>query len=84
MLMQQCVSGEKDFSDWGERLHIYGLDLRHTPSVEIFSIYIEQNYDRLDILINNAAQTVRKPPCFCTHLRNLTPSMEMLNVKHKI
>ena len=61
-------SGEKDFSEWGERLHIYGLDLRHTPSVEIFSSYIEQNYDRLDILINNAAQTVRRPPGFYTHL----------------
>lgn len=61
-------AGEKDYSEWGERLHIYGLDLRHTPSVEIFSSYIEQNYDRLDILINNAAQTVRRPPGFYKHL----------------
>jgi NAD(P)-dependent dehydrogenase (short-subunit alcohol dehydrogenase family) len=61
-------STENDFSEWGGRLHIYGLDLRHTPSVEIFSSYIEQNYDRLDILINNAAQTVRRPPGFYTHL----------------
>jgi 3-oxoacyl-ACP reductase-like protein len=29
-------SREKDFNEWGDRLHIYGLDLRHTPSVEIF------------------------------------------------
>ncbi|MBI5593791.1 MAG: SDR family NAD(P)-dependent oxidoreductase [Deltaproteobacteria bacterium] len=61
-------AGEKDISEWGDRLHIYGLDLRHTPSVEIFSSYIEQKYDRLDILINNAAQTVRRPPGFYTHL----------------
>ena len=61
-------TGEKDFSVWGDRLHIYGLDLRHTPSVEIFSSYIEQNYERLDILINNAAQTVRRPPGFYSHL----------------
>ena len=61
-------TGEKDFSEWGDRLHIYGLDLRHTPSVEIFSSFIERNYDRLDILINNAAQTVRRPPGFYTHL----------------
>ncbi len=33
---------EKDFSEWGGRLDIYGLDLRHVPSVEIFSKYIEQ------------------------------------------
>ncbi len=61
-------SGEKDFSQWGGRLHIYGLDLRHTPSVELFTRYIEQHYDRLDILINNAAQTVRRPPGFYAHL----------------
>ncbi|MCB9757072.1 MAG: SDR family oxidoreductase [Candidatus Omnitrophica bacterium] len=59
---------EKDFSDWKDRLHIYGLDLRHTPSVELFCRYVEQKYDRLDLLINNAAQTVRRPPGFYSHL----------------
>lgn len=59
---------EKDFSDWKNQLHIYGLDLRHTPSVEIFCNYIQENYERLDILINNAAQTVRRPPGFYAHL----------------
>ncbi|MFH0728180.1 MAG: SDR family oxidoreductase [Pseudomonadota bacterium] len=61
-------SEETDFSEWGNRLRIYGLDLRHTPSVEIIARYIEQHYERLDILINNAAQTVRRPPMFYTHL----------------
>jgi len=61
-------SKEKDFSEWSSRLHIHGLDLRHTPSVEIFARYIEHKFDRLDILINNAAQTVRRPPGFYAHL----------------
>ena len=61
-------SGEADFHEWGARLHIYGLDLRHTPSVEIFTGHVEQQYGRLDILINNAAQTVRRPPGFFAHL----------------
>lgn len=61
-------SKEDDFTDWGHRLHIHGLDLRHIPSVEIFCNYIEQQYDRLDILINNAAQTVRRPTAFYKHL----------------
>jgi NAD(P)-dependent dehydrogenase (short-subunit alcohol dehydrogenase family) len=61
-------SKEDDFSKWGSRLHIHGLDLRHIPSVEIFCNYIEQKYDRLDILINNAAQTVRRPSGFYKHL----------------
>jgi NAD(P)-dependent dehydrogenase (short-subunit alcohol dehydrogenase family) len=61
-------SREEDFNQWKDRLHVYGLDLRHTPSVEIFCQYIEQTYDRLDILVNNAAQTVRRPPGFYKHL----------------
>lgn len=59
---------EDDFSTWGHRLKIHGLDLRHIPSVEIFCNFIEQQYDRLDILINNAAQTVRRPAGFYQHL----------------
>ncbi|SEU36634.1 SDR family NAD(P)-dependent oxidoreductase [Stigmatella erecta] len=59
---------EPDFSDWGHRLHVHGLDLRHAPSVELFARYMDQTYDRLDILINNAAQTVRRPPGFYAHL----------------
>ena len=61
-------SKEHDFEEWGHRLRIYGLDLRHTPSVEIFCSWIEQHYERLDILINNAAQTVRRPSEFYAHL----------------
>ncbi len=61
-------SKEADFYIWKDRLRIYGLDLRHIPSVEIFATYIEQKYDRLDILINNAAQTVRRPSGFYSHL----------------
>ena len=61
-------SKEPDFDIWGHRLKIHGLDLRHIPSVEIFCNYIEQHYDRLDILINNAAQTVRRPSGFYAHL----------------
>lgn len=61
-------SKEADFMAWGHRLKIHGLDLRHIPSVEIFCNYVEQNYDTLDILINNAAQTVRRPSGFYQHL----------------
>ena len=61
-------SKEEDFNEWGDRLKIHGLDLRHIPSVEIFCNFIEQKYERLDILINNAAQTVRRPSGFYQHL----------------
>ncbi|MEA1786862.1 SDR family oxidoreductase [Arenibacter sp. GZD96] len=61
-------SHEADFQDWGHRLNVHGLDLRHIPSVEIFCNFVAQQYDRLDILINNAAQTVRRPSGFYQHL----------------
>lgn len=59
---------EKTYPEWKDRLHIYGLDLRHTPSVERFCDFFTQKYGRLDQLLNNAAQTVRRPPGFYAHL----------------
>lgn len=61
-------AAEPDFNAWSRRLHIYGLDLRHTPSVDLFAAYLTEQLSRLDILINNAAQTVRRPPGFYAHL----------------
>lgn len=55
---------ETDFDQWKDRLHIHGLDLRHPPSVEIFARYVEHSFPRLDIIVNNACQTVRRPPGF--------------------
>lgn len=61
-------SREDDFAQWKNRLQIYGLDLRHSPSVEMFARYLANTEERLDVLVNNAAQTVRKPPGFYRHL----------------
>jgi len=60
---------EPDFAEWGDRLEIYGLDLRHTPSVEAFCSEILATRDRLDFIINNACQTVRRPAGFYEHMR---------------
>ena len=59
---------EPDFSEWGHRLEIFGLDLRHTPSVEAFCRELLQTRARLDFIINNACQTVRRPPEFYEHM----------------
>lgn len=61
-------AAEPDFKNWGARLRVHGLDLRHSPSVEIFARYLCQTETRLDALINNAAQTVRRPVAFYEHL----------------
>jgi NAD(P)-dependent dehydrogenase (short-subunit alcohol dehydrogenase family) len=59
---------EPDFASWQARLAIYGLDLRHTPSVETFAKHVLETEVRLDYILNNACQTVRRPTGFYEHL----------------
>jgi NAD(P)-dependent dehydrogenase (short-subunit alcohol dehydrogenase family) len=61
-------AAEPDFKEWGHRLEIFGLDLRHTPSVEAFCKHVMTKYQRLDFIVNNACQTVRRPPDFYAHM----------------
>jgi NAD(P)-dependent dehydrogenase (short-subunit alcohol dehydrogenase family) len=61
-------AAEPDFGNWGHRLEIFGLDLRHTPSVEAFCRQLLATRDRLDFIVNNACQTVRRPPEFYRHM----------------
>ena len=61
-------SKETDFAAFRGRLQIHGLDLRHTPSVELFARFLGERLPRLDYLLNNACQTVRRPAGFFAHL----------------
>ncbi|RPI53120.1 MAG: SDR family oxidoreductase [Acidobacteria bacterium] len=61
-------SREPDSGEWGHRLEIFGLDLRHTPSVEAFCREMLNRRQRLDFIINNACQTVRRPPGYYAHM----------------
>jgi NAD(P)-dependent dehydrogenase (short-subunit alcohol dehydrogenase family) len=61
-------AAEPDFEDWRGRLEIFGLDLRHTPSVEAFCTELLASHSRLDFIVNNACQTVRRPPEFYAHM----------------
>jgi NAD(P)-dependent dehydrogenase (short-subunit alcohol dehydrogenase family) len=61
-------AAEPDFAAWRDRLEIFGLDLRHTPSVEAFCRHLIATRDRLDFIVNNACQTVRRPPDFYRHM----------------
>ena len=61
-------AAEADFGAWGHRLEIFGLDLRHTPSVEAFCHELLNTRSRLDFIVNNACQTVRRPPGFYAHM----------------
>ena len=52
---------EADSGEWGDRLQVYGLDLRNIPAVELFARHLLDTEPHLDILIHNAAQTIRRP-----------------------
>jgi NAD(P)-dependent dehydrogenase (short-subunit alcohol dehydrogenase family) len=67
---------EADFADWQDRLEIHGLDLRHTPSVEELCHHLLSTHDRLDYIVNNACQTVRRPPEFYRHMLELERAAE--------
>lgn len=59
-------SAVPDHEDWIDRLHVVGIDLRNPQQVvELADAVAEKP---LDILINNAAQTVRRTSGAYTHL----------------
>jgi NAD(P)-dependent dehydrogenase (short-subunit alcohol dehydrogenase family) len=59
---------EPDAAEWTRRLHIYGIDLRHTPSVEALCAHLVATLGRLDAIVNNACQTVRRPAGWYDHV----------------
>ena len=61
-------AAEADYADWADRLDVYGLDLRYTPDVEEFAAQLLRSETRLDFIINNACQTVKRPPEFYAHM----------------
>jgi NAD(P)-dependent dehydrogenase (short-subunit alcohol dehydrogenase family) len=58
-LALQQFKQEVDYEDWANRLFIYGLDLRSLQDIEDFIDFYKKKYVTLDILINNAAQTIQ-------------------------
>ena len=58
------LHAEPDAAGWTDRLHLYGLDLRNIPAVEAFAGHLLETESALDILIHNAAQTIRRPHGF--------------------
>jgi len=50
---------ETDYETWKDNLIVYGLDLRKLKAVQEFITYYKTNHSQLDILVNNAAQTIK-------------------------
>ena len=62
------LHAEPDSADWMHRVHLYGLDLRNIPAVEAFARHLYETEPHLDVIIHNAAQTIRRPNGFYREL----------------
>jgi len=59
---------EPDYEKFKERLIIYPIDFRIFESTERFVKYLSENFSHIDILINNAAQTIRRSTSYYKYL----------------
>lgn len=50
---------EKDYDKWKDNLIVYGLDLRNLNAINEFLAFYKSKFSSIDILINNAAQTIK-------------------------
>ena len=75
---------EQDFQQWKDRLRIYGLDFRNLTSIKNFCIDMQNTLPKLDILINNAAQTNRHHPLFYKNLEAIENSEISQDLKNNL
>jgi NAD(P)-dependent dehydrogenase (short-subunit alcohol dehydrogenase family) len=62
------LQGKPDFPEWESRLHVIPADFRSLRLIEGVVESVRERFESLDILINNAAQTLRRPPQYFAHL----------------
>ena len=55
-----------DYTLWASRLTLHSLDLKNLAAVEMFCDYVLEQLPHVDILIHNAAQTIKKPDIYFT------------------
>ncbi|DAZ99661.1 TPA: hypothetical protein N0F65_001898 [Lagenidium giganteum] len=59
-----------EYETFKDRLQIFGIDFRDLIHLEQFLDFVLSRYSRLDVVIHNACQTIRRPPTYYKHLVN--------------
>ncbi|RLN51081.1 hypothetical protein BBJ28_00000756 [Nothophytophthora sp. Chile5] len=57
-----------EYATFKDRLQIFGIDFRDLVHLEQFLDFVLTRYSRLDMIVHNACQTVRRPPTYYKHL----------------
>lgn len=65
---QSRYLAESDSSEWIGRLTVLGADFRFLGGVEALCDELSRRESCLDIIINNACQTIRRPAAYYAHL----------------
>ena len=60
---------EEDYKNWKDRLEIIQTSMNSLKSITVLSQYVCKKFGKLDYLINNAAQTIRRPRAFYSPLK---------------
>ncbi len=76
-----AFQAQEDASEWLDRLEIVGLDLRNLQDVEQLIIRLHRDLPYLDVLIHNAAQTVKRPIEFYAPLLAKETNSQLLEDK---
>lgn len=70
---------EPDAQEWRHRVEFWGVDFRFLGHVERFCDCLSQRLEWLDILVNNACQTIRRP---AGYYRSLLEGEALTNISN--
>ncbi|GAA1285143.1 oxidoreductase [Planotetraspora silvatica] len=59
-----------DSAEWLDRLHVHGVDLLDFAGLAGLLESVHDRFEHLDILVNNAAQTIRRPQAYHHQVRS--------------
>ena len=75
---------DDNYKEWKNNLIIYPIDFRFIKSTITFANYVLNTFPHLDILINNAAQTIRRPTSYYKYLLSIETQKFATEEENKI